>query len=112
MPIPIQAVPYVRLFKRLFSNAGSLEAVAYRQDVLWSEEKTTLHPSIYLPEQLDRVKDFKVTVAAAVTTKDSEIEAATTTTFTHAPVIAYHIKDAVLVDGSIYVGYFKHPIAE
>ena len=112
MFIPIQAVPYLRLFKRFFSSAGSLEAVAYRQDVLCPEENATLSPAVFLPGQLDRIIDYKITNSSVVRTKESEIAAATETTVTRAPAIAYHIKNAVLVDGSIYVGYFKHPIAK
>jgi len=89
-----------------------LQAISYQQDLLYPEEKTTLRPAVFLPEQIDRVKDYRATDSWATPTKESEIAAATSTTVTHAPTIAYHIKDAVLFDGAIYVGRFKHPIAD
>ena len=91
---------------------SSLQAVAYQQDILCPEEKVTLRPALFLPGQVERVKDYKATDAVAVTTKEKEIVEAVSTTVTYAPAIAYHIKDAVLFDGSIYVGRFKHPIAD
>jgi len=112
MSIPIQLVPYTRLLKRLFLGQNSLQAVAYQQDILCPEEKATLRPALFLPGQVERVKDYKATDAVAVTTKKKEIVEAVSTTVTYAPAIAYHIKDAVLFDGSIYVGRFKHPIAD
>ena len=112
MFVPIQVIPYVRLAKRLFSGQGSLQSIAYRQDTLCPEEKTTLRPAVFLPGQLDRIIRFKPTDAVAVTTKEGEIAEAIATTVVHAPTIAYHIKDAILFDGSFYAGRFKHPIAD
>src|SRR4029079_13778024 len=60
----------------------------------------------------ERVKDYKATDPVAVSTKEKEIVEAVSTTVTYAPTIAYHIRDAVLFDGSIYVGRFKNPIAD
>jgi Glycosyltransferase 61 len=108
---PIQVVPYVRLFKRLVSGRGSLQAIAHRQDVLCPEEKVTIRPAVYLPGQIDRVTDFKIDPWFQ-TTKEAEIAQAISTTATHVPTVAYHIKDAVLFDGSIYVGHVRHPIAD
>jgi capsular polysaccharide biosynthesis protein len=96
----------------LFSGPGSLQAIAYRQDILCPEERATIRPAIFLPGQIDKVEDYKATDPLAQSTKEKEIAAAISTTVTHAPTIAYHIKDAVLFDGSIYVGYFRHPIRD
>ena len=83
MFVPIQAIPYVRLAKRLFSGQGSLQSIAYRQDTLCQEEKTTLRPAVFLPGQLDRIIRFKPTDAVAVTTKEGEIAEAIATTVVH-----------------------------
>jgi hypothetical protein len=109
MIVPIQAIPYLRLVKRLVLGQGSLDAISYQQDILCAEERVAIRPAIYLPGQIERVTDL---VAEVATTKAAEITAATSATFTHAPTIAYHIKNAVLFDGTIYVGHFKHPIAD
>ena len=42
MFFPIQATPYVRLFKRLFLGQGSLQTISYKQDILCPEENATL----------------------------------------------------------------------
>ena len=112
MFFPIQATPYVRLFKRLFLGQGSLQTISYKQDILCPEEKATLRSTVFLPGQIDRVKEYKATDHWGAPTKDSEIAAATSTTIIHPPTIAYHFKDAVLFDGAIYAGNFKHPIAD
>jgi Glycosyltransferase 61 len=109
---PIQAVPYVRFVKRLVLGRGSLQAIAHRQDVLCPEENTIIRPAIFLPGQIDRVIDYKATDPWSHPTKEIEIAEAISTTATHAPTVAYHIKDAVLFDGSIYAGRFRHSIAD
>jgi len=111
MFIPIQAIPYIRLAKRLFAGRGSLDAVAYHRDILCPAETQKLRPAIFLPGQLERVAEL-VPDRWFHTTKESEIAQALMTTTARAPTIAYHIKNAVLFDGSIYVGYFRHPVAE
>jgi len=110
--VPIQAIPYLRLFKRLFLGQSSLGNVAFRQDVLFPEETATLRPAIYLPGQMEKVIDYRPTDTISITTKETEVRAATSTNVTYAPTIAYHIKNAVLFDGCIYVGRFKHPISD
>ncbi len=109
MIVPIQATPYIRLLKRLVAGPGSLEAISYQRDILCPEEQVAIRPAIYLPGQIERVTEF---IAVVPTTKAAEVAAATSTTFTHAPTIAYHIKNAVLFDGTIFAGHFKHPIAD
>ena len=112
MVFPIQTTPYLRLFRRLFQGQGSLESVSYQQDILHPEEKTTLSSTVFLPGQIERIKEYKATDHWGAPTRNSEIAAATSTTIVHPPTIAYHIKNAVLFDGVVYVGHFKHPIAD
>ena len=112
MFVPIEAIPYLRLVKRLFSGRGSLEAIAYRQDILCPEEKVMTSAPVFLPGQIERITDYKATDPWSNTSKDLEISAAVSRTATHAPTIAYHIQNAVLYNGSIYVGHFKHSIAD
>jgi hypothetical protein len=58
------------------------------------------------------VTNFETTIPWFQTTKEAEIAQAISTTATHVPTVAYHIKDAVLFDGSIYAGRFRHSIAD
>ncbi len=105
--IPFGTVSYTRLFKRALLGRSSLSEVAFHQEVLCPEEKATIHPAIFLPGQID-----KVTGASPHSTKQTEIAAALSTTATHAATIAYHLKDAALLDGSIYRGRYRHLVAE
>ena len=111
MRIPIRAVPYIRLAKRLFLGPGLPGEIAYQQDVLCPEEKTTIPPAICLPGQIDKVIEQKGD-AWGCKTRDAAIAEATSTAVIHARTIAYHIKDAILLDGRIFAGRFKYPIAE
>ena len=71
------------------------------------KKRETVRPTIFLPGQIERI-----TASTRESTKESEIAVATSTTATHAPTIAYHIKDAILMDGSIYVGSYKQFVAD
>src|SRR4029079_12011901 len=70
-----------------------------------------LRPPVFVPGQLDKVIAKKYDPWGRKTREDVIAEV-TSTTVTYAPTIAYHIKNAVLFDGSIYVGRLKHPIAD
>jgi hypothetical protein len=105
--IPPQIVPYIRLAKRVLLGPGSLPFAAQHQDILQPEETTANQPAIFLPGQLDRV-----TGAHPVSTLQKEIERVTSSTAVHAATIAFHIKNATLVDGSIYAGRYRHMLRE
>ena len=69
--------------------------------------EATIRPAVYLPGQID-----KVTGTSIESTKEAQIKAATSQRATHAPAIAYHLKDAILFDGSIYRGRLRHLVAD
>jgi Glycosyltransferase 61 len=93
---------YRRHFNRLFTGPGTLDAAAYRQEVIHPEESVTHLPAIHLDGQIERV-----TGSPAESTKDQEIQSVTKVRGRHAPTIAYHLKDVALVDGSIYSGTMR-----
>jgi hypothetical protein len=105
MTFPLQAVPFVRLAKRLFLGRGDLEAVSERQELLCREEYGTNRPAIFLPGQLERI-----TGAPPESTIGIEIATATARFVAHAPTIAYHVRNATLLGGSVYVGRYRHLI--
>jgi len=107
MVIPVQTVPYARLAKRLFLGRGALEAIADHQQVVCPEEIRANRPAIFLPGQLERI-----TGAPSESTKEEEVAAAIAPTTVHGATIAYHIKGATLVDGSIYARHYRHFIAD
>ena len=106
--VPISAVPYLRLFRRLFVGAGEMGSIAAQQNVVWPEETIRARPPICLPGQIDRIVDR---APDSPSPNEKEIAQATSTTLSHGATIAYHIKDATLVDGCIYAKNFKYLIA-
>ena len=97
---------YQRHLKRLLLGPGTLEAAAYRKEIIFPEETVTYLPPVYLDGQIERVIG-----------SPQEVESATKLTGYHAPTIAYHLREVALVDGSVYsgtlkffVGHFKAPI--
>ena len=106
MLIPIEIVPHVNYIRRnLFGNIP-LKAIADRQEVLCPEETINAPPTIFLPGQIDRITDTDTG-----STIEQELSILTSEILRPPPTIAYHIKDAILVDGSIYQGRFKSFIA-
>jgi hypothetical protein len=110
MLLPIQLVPFARLAKRLISGRRSLESVAYQVDVLCPQETVTISPAIFLPGQLERVTERLQDPWVPDTNSEAEIAAAVATRISYAPTIAYHIKNAVLFDGSIYAKDYRYPL--
>jgi hypothetical protein len=93
---------YRRHFNRLFAGPGTLEAAAYRQEVIHPEESVTHLPAIYLDGQIERI-----TGSPVESTKAQEIESVMRLKGRHAPTIAYHLRDVALVDGSVYSGRLR-----
>jgi hypothetical protein len=103
MPIPLRLRPRLRQIQRAFAGPGTLESAAASREILCPEEKTDLNPVIFLPGQLE-----KVTGAPSESTLAAEIQAMTAREVTHAPTIAYHIRNAALLGGSVYAGRLRH----
>jgi hypothetical protein len=97
----------MRHVRRFLLGQGTVVSTAHEQDVLCPQEKTEVSPAIFLEGQLQ-----KVTASPAASTKRAEIEAATQHEVTHAATIAYHIRNAILYNGSIYAGALRHFVAE
>jgi capsular polysaccharide biosynthesis protein len=105
--LPLNAFPYLRYAKRLLFGAGSLETVSYKQEVLCPEETQEIRPAIFLPGQLERV-----TGTAPDGSLDRYIKSMLASEYQHAPTIAYHLKNAVLFDGSVYVGNYRNILVQ
>ncbi|MGJ4892979.1 glycosyltransferase 61 family protein [Bradyrhizobium sp. HKCCYLRH3099] len=99
--------PYLRLAERIVRGPGSLESVATERELLCAEETADNPPTIFLPNQLERVTSGTEHRPLA-----DEIESMLAPTYTHAATIAYHVKDAAVLDGSIYSRNFRHFIAD
>jgi Glycosyltransferase 61 len=105
--LSIRSAPYARLIKRVVLGPGTPKSASFREEILCPEETTLTQPPIYLPGQLDRV-----TGATEHQPVQAEIASMLAPKYKHAATIAYHIKDAVLFDGSVYAGNLRHFIAD
>src|SRR6185437_8247099 len=105
--LPLSTVPYARLAKRAVLGPGTPSSVAFREEVLCTEETTPTKPPIYLPGQIDRIIGATEHQPLQV-----EIESMLAPVYRHAATIAYHVKDAVIFDGSVYAGNLKYFVAD
>ena len=103
MPLPLRMFANMRNVRRLFRGPGTMQGSAYDEEILCPEEESALSPALFLPGQLD-----KITGTGVESTVAREIHALTRQEATHAATIAYHIRNAVLLGGSIYSGTWKH----
>ena len=93
--LPVQQM----LAKRLAGKSPqSLESVAEKTWVIAPEETVACRPAIYLPHQLDRVTGW---LFSSSEHPRSEIEAATAI---HGATRGFLLKDAWLIDGTLYKG--------
>jgi hypothetical protein len=93
--------------QRIFRGPGSLESIASDREVICPEETSENAPPIFLPGQLDRV-----TSGTEHQPLQEEVQSMLTPTYTNAATIAYHIREAIVFDGSVYARNFRHFIAE
>lgn len=107
MRIPIKLRAYQRHIKRLFFGPGTVQSAAYDRHIVFPKSKARLSPAVFLPGQID-----KVTNSAPGTTRESEVREATVLETVHAATVAYHVKDAALIDGCIYAGRWKLLVAD
>jgi hypothetical protein len=108
--LPLQFTPFLRLARRVFAGPGSLDSIAYKKEILCPEETEIITPAVFLPGQLDRVTEWRKDPWFGQPTSSGQVADVISTTVTHAPTIAYHVKDAVLFDGSIYAGKYRYPL--
>ena len=93
--LPIQQM----LAKRLAGKSPQpLESVAEKTWIIAPEETVACRPAIYLPHQLDRVTGW---LFSSSEHPRSEIEAATAI---HGATRGFLLKDAWLIDGTLYKG--------
>jgi hypothetical protein len=97
----------LRNVKRLFLGPGSIRSTAFEIDTLCPEERVEANPPIFLDGQFE-----KITATAPDTDIAAQIHAVTKRDVVHAPTIAYHIRNAVLLNGSLYSGRWKHYLRE
>jgi glycosyl transferase family 61 len=107
MLLPIEVFAFRRNVRRAIFGPGTLESAAFEREILCPTESVEVLPAIYLPGQLERI-----TGAPPESTTEVEIEQVTRRTVVHVATIAYHIRDAVLIDGQIYARELKYPLRD
>lgn len=105
LPISVHASPFLRHMRRIVAGPAKPAEIAFEQEVLCAGEDAELSPSIFLDGQIE-----KVSGAPVETSVEAELDHALRRTVKHAPTMAYHIREAVLLDGSLYAGRMKHVI--
>jgi hypothetical protein len=109
--LPLRAAPYARLARRLIAGPGSLESIAYETEILYPEETVAVPPAVFLPGQIERVRDDPEEEAwSSQQPASREIEDAIASKLTSAPTIAYHIRDCTIFDGSIYKDNYRYTL--
>jgi hypothetical protein len=101
-PLGLVLKKYRRHVKRLFAGPGTLQSAAYSQEIIYPEQRVVYRPPIYLDGHLERIAG-----SSAESTKAVEIGRMTVLTEVQTPTIAYHFRDAVAINGSIYIGTLK-----
>jgi Glycosyltransferase 61 len=105
--LPLRKAPYARLIKRLMWGQGTLESASFGREILCPEETRDTQPAVFLAGQIDRI-----TGSTEHQPIQAEIASMVAPTYRHAATIAYHIREAVIFDGSIYAGSLRHFIAD
>ena len=104
--LALQSASYARMVRRIFRGPGTLASVSSEREVLRPEETTATRLPVFLPGQLDRI-----TGTTGHQSVQAEIASMLAPTYHHAATIAFHIKNAVVFDGSVYAGNLRHFIA-
>jgi hypothetical protein len=107
MRVPLKVIPYLSRVKRLYFGSGCLKSIAHRNDILYPKVTETIRPAVFLAGQIERI-----TGTLPYFNLERVIKDATTPTVTHGPTVAFYVKNAVLLDGAVYAGHYKHTIAD
>lgn len=106
LPTPVRTAPFFRNVRRFFGGPATPAETAFKKEVLCAADVSELRPAICLKGQIE-----KISGTPAESNRSAELDHVLRQTATHEPTIAFHIKNAVLVDGSVYAGRMRHMIA-
>lgn len=100
--IPLESL----IRRRLLRRSPWVAEMSSRSWTICPSEKATVPAAIYLNESLERV-----TGVGLDTTRDIELRRIRGGTTEHAPTLAHEIRQAHLLDGSLYKGPWRWPLA-
>jgi hypothetical protein len=101
----LEFAPYQRLLARIFAGSKNYQEVSYKSSILYPNETKLSSPAIYLEGQLDKITGFIEGV-----TLEIERKRLSASMKEHKATIAYHIHDALVLDGYVYKGSMKHAL--
>jgi hypothetical protein len=107
MRIPLEVRPYIRNLRRVIVGPGSPASIAFEQETLFPAEKAELMPAIILPGHIE-----KISGSTPESTIENELELFCRREVVHAPTIAYHVRNAALINGSIYAKNMRYPVID
>lgn len=92
--------------RRLLRRSAALAVISARSWTIWPAETTSAPAAIYLDGSLDRVQGVGIS-----TSRDNELRRIRGGRVEHAPTVAHEIRQAHLLDGSLYAGPWRWPLA-
>ncbi|WP_088243480.1 glycosyltransferase 61 family protein [Calothrix rhizosoleniae] len=101
----IETTPLRRLIKRILIGSQDSQEVSEQCSILCPSEKAPSLPAIYLEGQLDKVTGFIEGVNL-----DIEKNRLAGTMREHSATVAYHIRDALILNGYVYKGAMKYTL--
>ncbi len=99
----IETAPLQRLLTRIFLGSKDYQEVSYKSYTLSPSETKLSLPAIYLEGQLDKITGFIEGVNL-----DMEKKRLSGTMREHGATVAYHIRDALILNGYVYKGAMKY----
>lgn len=100
-------VPLTSLIqRRLLRRPCSLAGISSRSWTICAAEEARVPAAIYLDESLDRIEGV-----GRDTTRDNELRRIKGGLTGHAPTLAHEIRRAHLLEGSLYAGAWRWPLA-
>ncbi|QFY62944.1 glycosyltransferase family 61 protein (plasmid) [Rhizobium grahamii] len=94
---------YLHVLRRKIGRAPDLDEIASRTLVVSPAERGSREAAIYLPNQLDRVREVQFE-----TTREYEMARISAGSVEHAATLAYLIENAHYVDGDLYARGMRH----
>lgn len=103
----IRTAPLRRLLRRVICGPGTPDSVSFRQEILCREERTTVPQPLFFEHHLSRI-----TEGTGHQPIENEIKSVLANTYTHEPTVAYHIKGAIIHNGSVYASNMRYNISD
>jgi hypothetical protein len=105
LQIALRTAPFRRNVRRFLFGPASRAETAFEQEVLCPGDVSELLPSLFLDDQIAKIRG-----TIAENKLDVELDDALRRTATNAPTIAFHIRNATLLNGSLYASRMRYQV--